>query len=124
VVEGLLIVIVVGLIGLGGWYVYSTHSVEKTKTVASSNSSGVTFSGRITQIYNECSADGTCSIVVNGKSIITGGGLSANDSDNTYGNLGLNGGNSNLKIGQTVSVRALKTSDGYTLQTCSDCYVK
>ena len=122
VVAGLLVIAIVGLIGFTAWYVHGHRSV--TSPTSSDTNASVTFSGKITEINNACYTDGTCSVTVDDKSIVTGGGLSVTDSSNQYGNLGPSGGNFGFKIGQTVSVRALKTNYGYTLQGCADCYVK
>lgn len=124
-VEVLFVLVAIILLSLAGWYIYNRrHPANNATSNVSSNASVATFSGLITNINNGCDSDGACSITVDGKIVITGGGLAATQVENTYGNLGLNGGNSHFKIGQKVSVKALNTNYGYTLQTCSDCYVK
>lgn len=128
-IEILLVIVVISLLGVGGWYVYHKSSTKKPVSAASTSKTGkyATFSGQITSINNGCEADGVCSITVNDYSfIITGGGLSTTSADNIYGNLGQNGGNARFTLGQTVKVRALpiKNGSGFTLQGCSECYVK
>ncbi len=132
----LTVIVIIGLVGVGIWYLYLNRSVAvKINTAAPTSAaptpvgtvstvSAKTFSGTITSMNNGCESDGSCSITVDKKVVITGGGLAATEAQNTYGNLGRNGGNSRFKVGQMVEVYALTTDSGYTLQACSSCYVR
>lgn len=96
--------------GLGIGYIAGKSHIAGGQTA--------TFNGIITEINDGCVSGGYCSLTVERKSIIIGGGKLSNPEDNVYGKV-----SSNIKIGNSVFVKALKTSTGFTLQHCSKCYV-
>ncbi len=131
-VEALLIAIAIILISCVGYYIWHTHDTKKQTVASSTNlvkspksarspstqTTEVNFNGVVTGINNGCNYDGRCLIIVDDKSIITGGGLSAYPNENIYGT------SSDVKVGDKVTVKALRTGDGFTLQGCSSCYIK
>jgi len=87
-------------------------------TKASTGGATTTFSGTVDATNNGCAYDDTCSVTVDGKVIVTGGGLSSNPEGNVYGS------SAAVKIGDKVHAKAIKTPNLYTLQGCSSCYIK
>jgi len=100
-------VILVILLAVFGYYIWTQKG-----------GSFVTFSGTITARNNGCAYDDTCTISVDGKVIVTGGGLTADPNANIYGTT-----DNDLRIGDKVSVKARTTDQGLTLQGCQDCYI-
>jgi len=117
-VEVLLIVVLVVVMAVAGHLFLKNRDHHPSSVNSSSHSDEVTFSGTVTNLSHECNVDGTCSVTVDGKLIITGSGLSPNASDNVYGTSDVQ------NIGDKVDVKAIKSSYGYTLQGCSSCYIK
>jgi hypothetical protein len=113
------IIILLGVILLAflGWYFWMR---DKSPAVTDNSNQGTltVFQGKVTGINNGCNHDDVCSVTVEGKTIITGGGLTSNEQTNTYGIV-----DADLNIGDEVKVRARNTSSGMTLQGCSDCYI-
>ena len=115
----LLALVIVGLVFGAGGYVYNSR---QPKPVAPSklypNSSGkVTFEGKVEGKNDGCASDGECSIIVDGKKVITGSGLSTNQQENIFGT------QDKVQVGTPVLVKALHDKNGYTLQRCYDCYI-
>ena len=126
VVELILVILIILVLGAIGWLVYenqhkATKSVPmKTSTKSlSTQSKIVTFSGKVTNISHDCNFDGSCSVTVDNKVVITGGGLGPTPDSNVYGYSKLD----TLNLGDIVNVRAVKDKYGYTLQGCTSCFV-
>jgi len=123
----------VAVIGFTGWYVLNRKTdttQQKTNSSSSSSSSEQTsqvraegnyslFEGTLKHINNGCAADGTCSMTVDDKVIITGGGLGPSQEENTWGIT-----EADFHLGDKVTVKALKDGDNYTLHRCAECYIK
>jgi|GEM_PF-1534619 len=115
----IIILIAVTLVAVIGWYFWT-----RDKAPAATNSPNqdqgafAEFQGKVTAINNGCNHDNVCSVTVNEKPIITGGGLSVNEQSNTYGVV-----DADLAIGDKVKVKALNKDRGMTLQGCNDCYI-
>ncbi len=105
---GLASLVMVMALGVG--YIAGTSHTQNGRTA--------TFNGIVTATTSDCLSGGVCTVMVANKSIVTGGGLSANAQDNVYGRVA-----KDLKIGDTVFVKALKTSKGFTMQRCPTCYI-
>lgn len=82
---------------------------------------GVFFEGIITEYNTGCFADGICSMVIDGKTIITTIGRSQNVVGNITGFPDADA--SQNVIGSRAKVYAAKTADGYTLYGDSSYYV-
>lgn len=117
----LIILLAVILFGTVGWFVWSKNNTDGTSSKQATHQSEqkyTTFDGTVTAMDNGCAYDATCSVSVDGKAIITGGGLSANPDANVYGAT-----DADLAIGDKVSVKALSSDHGLTLQGCSECHI-
>lgn len=102
------VLVVVSVVAVGVGYIWKTRGSHNLAT----------FSGTVTKVTNECAYDGTCAVIVDGKSIITGGGLTPDSKSNLYGR------SDPVSIGDEVDVRAVKVGDNYTLGGCSACYIR
>jgi hypothetical protein len=77
------------------------------------------ISGRVTSISNECRADGTCSMTLDGsKSIVTGCGLMAN------GKTCKSYDQSKLHAGQQVEATVTKGQSGWYNLECDSCTIR
>jgi hypothetical protein len=116
----LLSVVMFGLV-LGGllWW-FMAGQGEPTSTPQPRTSGKYTlFDGTIKNINRACDFDGQCAFTVDDKIVVTGGGLGPTPEDNIFGTI-----DRDLKIGEKVTVKALKADDRYTLRRCGECYVK
>jgi Putative peptidoglycan binding domain len=84
---------------------------------------GEYFEGLITGSSTGCYSDGTCSISVDGKQVVTTVGWSQQIVGRIYGSID-NVGDAENKIGTRVKVYAQKTAEGYSLYGNKDFYIE
>jgi hypothetical protein len=114
-----LIVVCVIILILIGWYAWASQVRNDRQPAAQqATETFTTFSGTVTARNNGCAHDDICTVTVDGRTIVTGGGLTADPNANTYGVM-----DNDLRIGDKVSVKARSTDHGLTLQGCQDCYI-
>lgn len=107
------------LLMAAGWYIWATRTANNEhSTVQQTTDTIVTLSGTVTARNNGCAHDSICTVSVDGRVIVTGGGLAADPNANIYGTA-----DNDLRIGDKVRVKARTTDHGLTLQGCPDCYV-
>jgi hypothetical protein len=105
------------LLGLFGWLIWTRH-VNKQPATQQDVQKYAMFEGTVTGRNNGCAYDDACTVSVDNKVIVTGGGLTANPDANIYGVTDVD-----LSNGDKVSVKALNTDHGLTLQGCQECYI-
>ncbi len=109
-----IITLAILLLGVIGWFLWAPHN----STSGGQTQKYTTFDGKVTGINNGCAYDDTCTVTVDDKIIVTGGGLSSDPNANVYGTK-----DADLAIGDKVSVKALSAEHGLTLQGCQECYI-
>jgi hypothetical protein len=115
----IIIILLAVILAFIGWYFWRRDKAPIVTNNTNQNQGAFEeFQGKVTAINNGCNHDDACSVTVDGKTIITGGGLSVNDQANTYGVV-----DADLGIGDKVKVKALNKDAALTLQGCSDCYI-
>jgi hypothetical protein len=105
------------LFGLIGWFIWARHT-DKQPTTQQQVQKYAMLEGTVTGRNNGCAHDDICTVSVDNKVIVTGGGLMADANANIYGIT-----DADLRIGDKVSVKALSTDHGLTLQGCRECYI-
>lgn len=118
-VKNILIVLIAVLLIFLGWFIWSqrTHIDNEQKAQPTPQKYTI-FEGTVTGINNGCAYDATCTVSVDNRAIITGGGLSSDPEANVYGVT-----DADLASGDKVSVKALNSDYGLTLQGCRECYI-
>ncbi len=106
------------LLAVLGCFIWAHSHKDQRSAPQPKAGSFATFSGTVTARNNGCAYDDVCTISVDDKIIVTGGGLTADPNANIYGTT-----DNDLRIGDKVNVKARSTDLGLTLQGCKDCFI-